>query len=88
VTARALSARALSARALAAVIAAVAILLAVAGCGDRPLTPDPAACKAALQAQYLETAAGKAHPGTEPAICKGLPAAQVRRFALQIQTGT
>jgi hypothetical protein len=80
--------RALSGRALAAVIAAVAIPLAVAGCGDKPLAPDPAACKAALQAQYLKAAAGKAPSGTEPAICKGLPTAQVRRFALQIQTGT
>jgi hypothetical protein len=75
-------------RALAAVIAAVAIPLAVAGCGDKPLAPDPAACKAALQAQYLKATAGTAHSRAEPAICQGLPTAQVRRFARQIQTGT
>jgi hypothetical protein len=42
---------------------------------------------AALQAQSLKAAAGEAHSGAEPAICKGLPKAQVRRFAVQIQTG-
>ena len=64
-TGRALSGRALSGRALAAVIAAVAILLAVAGCGDRPLAPDPAACKAALQAQYLEARSEERRVGKE-----------------------
>lgn len=69
---------------LRAVLAAVIVALTIAGCGVSG--PDPAACKAALQAQYLK-AAGTGHPGPEPAACKGLPAAEVQRFAQQVQQG-
>lgn len=76
-----------TAKALASAIAAVLMALAVTACGQNELSPDPAACKAAMQAQYLKAAAGQGHFGAVPSVCKGLPKAQVQRFAVQIQTG-
>jgi hypothetical protein len=78
---------ALASRALATVIAAVIIAPAVAACNGAYLAPDPATCKAALQAEYLKAAAGQGRFETAPAACKGLPKAQVRRFVLQITAG-
>jgi hypothetical protein len=74
-------------KALASAIAAVFMALAVAACGQNELGPDPASCKAAMQAQYLKATAGEGHSGAAPAACKGLPKAEVQRFAVQIRTG-
>lgn len=67
--------------------AAVMIALAVTGCSRNYFVPDPASCKAAMQAQYLKAAAGQGRFGTEPANCKGLPKAQVQLFERQITAG-
>jgi len=40
-----------------------------------------------MQAEYLKAMAGQGHFGAEPAVCKGLPKAEVQRFALQITAG-
>jgi hypothetical protein len=72
-------------RALPAAIAALIAALIVTACGITG--PDPAACKAAFQAEYVKAIAGKEHFGAEPAICKGLPKAEVQRFAQQVQEG-
>jgi hypothetical protein len=77
----------MTSRALAAVIAAMVIALAVTACGQNYLGPDPAACKAAMQAEYVKAMAGEGHFGAEPALCKGLPKAQLQRFAQQILAG-
>jgi hypothetical protein len=74
-------------RALAAVMVAVIIALAVTGCNQNYLAPDPATCKAAMQAQYVKAKAGQGHFGAELAACKGLPKAQVQQFAQQIRAG-
>jgi hypothetical protein len=72
----------MTSKALRAAIAAVIVALTVTSCGIS--APDPAACKAAIQAEYLK---GKGHLGAEPAICKGLPKAQVQRFTQQVLEG-
>jgi hypothetical protein len=72
-------------RVLRAVIAAVIIALTIIACGDT--SPDPAACKAALQAQYVKASAGQGHLGAEPAACKALPASEVQRFTQQVLEG-
>jgi hypothetical protein len=69
-------------RALRAVIAAVIVALMLTAC--QISSPDPAACKAAIQAEYLK---GKGHLGAEPSVCKGLPKAQVERFTQQVLEG-
>jgi hypothetical protein len=63
----------------------VTVTLTVTACGASALDPDPAACKAALQAQYLKAAANGKPPGAEPALCRKLPQAQVRQFAAQLR---
>ena len=63
------------------------VALTVTACGASELDPDPAACKAALQAQYLKAVADHQTAGAEPAICRKLPRSQVQRFAAQIQAG-
>lgn len=70
-------------RALRFAIAVVLAALMIAAC-DKLTSPDPAVCKAALQAQYLK---GNGHFGAEPSQCKGLPNAQVQQFVRQIQEG-
>jgi hypothetical protein len=77
----------LTSRALAprAAIAAVIVALTVTACGYTG--PDPAACKAALQASYVKASAGKGHFDADPAACKGLPKDEVQRFAQQVQAG-
>lgn len=80
----------MTSRVLRAAVAAVIVALTAAACGVS--SPDPAACKAAIQAQYLKaqylkTGAGKGHSGAEPALCKGLPQAEVRRFTQQVLQG-
>jgi hypothetical protein len=72
-------------RAPRAAIAAVIVALTVAACGYTG--PDPAACKAALQASYVKASAGKGHFDADPAACKGLPKAQVQRLVQQVQEG-
>ncbi len=67
--------------------AAVIIALSVTACNQNYLAPDPAACKAAMQAQYVQAAAGQRHSSALPAACKGLPKSQVRLFAGQIRAG-
>jgi len=74
-------------KALPAGVAAVLIALTVTACGQTALSPDPAACKAAMQAAYLKTSAGQVHAVATPASCKGVPKAEVQRFAQQIQAG-
>ena len=75
----------MSRRALRAVSATVTAALTVTACGVSG--PDPAACKAGLQAQYVKATAGQGHFGAEPAACKGLPKAEVQRFARQVLEG-
>jgi hypothetical protein len=68
------------------IIAAGAALAAIAGCGSGHPAASPAACKKAMRAEYARAiATGK--KGTEPAACKGLPAAQIQRFAAEIISG-
>jgi hypothetical protein len=75
-------------RAVRAAIAAVIVAVAVTACNGNGVTgPDPAACKAALQAQYVKALAGKAHFETDLPACKGLPESEVQRFAQQVQQG-
>jgi hypothetical protein len=75
------------AKAAATAIATAAIALSVTACGQNALAPDPAACKAALQAQYLKAGAGQGKVGATPAVCKGVPKAELQRFTQQIQAG-
>jgi hypothetical protein len=77
----------MSSRALAAVIAVVIIALAVTACDKSYLGPDPAACKAAMQAEYVKATTDGGHTGAEPAACKGLPKAELQRFAADIRAG-
>jgi predicted small lipoprotein YifL len=72
-------------RALRAAVAAVIVALTLNGCGFTG--PDPAACKAALQAEYVKATAGKGHFNPDPPACKGLPKAQVQQFAQQVLEG-
>jgi hypothetical protein len=72
-------------RALLAAIAAAIVALAVTGCGFTG--PDPAGCKAALQAEYVKATAGKGQFNPDPPACKGLPKAQVEQFAEQVLKG-
>jgi hypothetical protein len=73
----------ITSRALRFVIAVVLAALMITAC-ERITSPDPAACKAALQAEYLK---GGGHFGAEPPLCEGLPKAQVQRFIQQIKEG-
>jgi predicted small lipoprotein YifL len=75
----------MTSRALRAVIAAVIVALTITACGISG--PDPAACKAAMQAQYVKAKAGQGHFGAAPAACTGLPKAEVQRFAQQVVEG-
>jgi hypothetical protein len=77
----------MSRKALATAIAAAMIALTVTACSQGYLGPDPAACKAAMQAQYLKSLDGKARFGAALPVCKGLPEAELRRFAQQIRAG-
>jgi hypothetical protein len=74
----------MSRRVLCSVAGAVLAVLAVTGCDVA--SPDPAACKAAIQAELL-----KAGPGiTElsvPKACKGLPKSEVELFMRQVLLG-
>jgi hypothetical protein len=70
-------------RALRGAIAAVIVAVTVTAC-QQISSPDPAACKAAIQAEYLK---GKGHLGAEPSVCKGLSRAQVERFTQQVLEG-
>jgi hypothetical protein len=72
-------------RAMRAAIAAAIAALAVTGCGFTG--PDPAGCKAALQAEYVKVTAGQGHFNPDPPACKGLPKAQVQQFAQQVLEG-
>lgn len=69
-------------RALRGAIAAAIVALTVTACGIS--APDPAACKAEIQAEYLK---GKGHLGAEPSMCKGLPKAQVQQLTRQVLEG-
>ena len=71
--------------ALRAVTGAVIVALLVAACDVA--NPDPAACKASLQASYVKSLAGKGQFNPDPAACKGLPKAEVQRFIQQVQHG-
>jgi hypothetical protein len=77
-----LTSRALAAR---AAVVAVIVALAVAACGYTG--PDPAACKAALQASYVKATAGQGHFNADPAACKGLAKDQVQQLVQQVQEG-
>jgi hypothetical protein len=72
-------------RALRAAIAAVLVALMVNGCGFTG--PDPAACKAALQAEYVKATAGQGHFNANPPACKGLQKAQVQQLVQQVLDG-
>jgi hypothetical protein len=66
-------------------IAALAIAaLALAGCGGHH--PSEAACKAAMKQQYA-TALATGQQGHEPAACKGLSDAVLRKLAGQVLSG-
>lgn len=75
----------MTSRALRAAIAPAIVALMICGCGVTG--PDAAACKAAMQAQYVRATGGQGHFGAELAACKGLPEAEVKRFAQQILQG-
>jgi hypothetical protein len=78
----------LAGRAVRAAVAAVIVVVAVTACEGNGVTGlDAAACKAALQAQYVKALAGKAHFETNLPACKGLPESEVQRFAQQVQQG-
>jgi hypothetical protein len=78
----------LTRRAVRAAIAAVIVAVAVTACNGNGVTgPDPATCKAALQAQYVKALAGKARFETNLPACKGLPEAEVQQLAQQVQQG-
>jgi hypothetical protein len=71
--------------ALRGAVAAVIVAVTLTGCQISQISsPDPASCKAALEAQYLKD---KGHLGAEPSLCKGLPKAQVQRFTQQVLDG-
>lgn len=70
-------------RVLRAAVAAIIVALTVNACGVTG--PDPAACKAALQAEYVKATAGKGNFDTVPEACKELPKDQVQRFMQEIQ---
>jgi hypothetical protein len=72
-------------RAFRAAIAAAIVALTINGCGFTG--PDPAACKAALQAEYVKATAGQGHFNADPPACKGLSKAQVQQFARQVLDG-
>jgi hypothetical protein len=77
-----------SGRAVRAAVAAVIVAVAVTACNGNGVTgPDPATCKAALQAQYVKALAGKAHFETNLPACKGLPESEVQQLAKQVQQG-
>jgi hypothetical protein len=40
-----------------------------------------------MQAEYVKAVAGEGHFGAVPAACKGLPKAEVQRFAAQVAAG-
>jgi hypothetical protein len=75
----------MTSRALRGVIAAAIIALTVTACDIS--RPDPAACKAAMQAQYVRATAGQGRFGPVPSACKGLPKSEVQRFAQQVLQG-
>jgi len=75
----------MTSRALRAVCAAVIVAVTITACQDT--SSDPAACKAALQAQYVKAKPGHDQLGPEPANCKGLPKAEVQRFTQQVLQG-
>jgi hypothetical protein len=66
--------------AAAAVIAAVGL----AACGGSH--PDAAACKKAMKAEFA-AALASGQQGEEPAACKGLSDAELRKLAGQVLTG-
>lgn len=72
-------------RVLRAAGAAAIVALTINACGVTG--PDPAACKAAMQAEYVKATAGEGHFGIVPAACKGLPKDEVERFAQQVAQG-
>jgi hypothetical protein len=64
-----------------AVVAALAAALTVTGCASEH--PHPAACKAALRAEYEATG----NKSIVPAACKGIRTKQLQRFAREIISG-
>jgi hypothetical protein len=68
-----------------------AVLVLLAGCasGQAPARhPGAAACRAAMRADYQHAVASpSAAPAGEPASCRGLPAATLRRIASEILAG-
>lgn len=73
---------------MVAVVAAAAVV-ALAGCGSgQSHAVKVAACKTAMRADFRHALAHPSAPAaTEPAACKGLSAAVVRRLAGQILAG-
>jgi hypothetical protein len=65
-----------------AVVAGSMLTVALAGCGSP--APDAAACTRAMARQYTAAAGSPNWDDTSPAVCKGLPAGQVRRIAAEI----
>jgi hypothetical protein len=77
---------AMSGRALCSAAAAVIVALAVTGCDVA--SPDPAACKAALQAEFLKAEGSEGLSfGPVPKACKGLPRSEVQQFIKQVMEG-
>lgn len=75
----------MTSNALRAAIVSAIVALMISGCGVTG--PDAAACKAAMQAQYVRATGGEGHFGDQLTACEGLPKAEVRRFAQQILQG-
>jgi hypothetical protein len=75
----------MTSRALRVAIAAVIVALMVTACGVTG--PDPAACKGALQAEWVKAVAGKGQFNADPPACKGVPESQVHQFVQEVQQG-
>jgi hypothetical protein len=71
-------------RCTAGAAAAALLALLLAGCGGHH--PSEAACKAAMKQQYA-TALATGQQGHEPAACKGLSDAVLRKLAGQVLSG-
>jgi hypothetical protein len=71
-------------RCTAGAAAAALLALLLAGCGGHH--PSEAACKAAMKQQYA-TALATGRQGHEPAACKGLSDAVLRKLAAEIMAG-
>jgi hypothetical protein len=71
-------------RFIAGMAAAAFLVLLLAGCGGHH--PSEAACKKAMKQQYA-TALATGQQGHEPAACKGLSDAVLRKLAGQVLSG-